>query len=419
MQNSTVFSPSLKISKTRSAFLWTHVLRAPFWAIYNLLLFILYKDLHATPFQIALFIALKPVVSILSIYWGGYIHQRPDRLLPNIIWGGILSYIPFLFFPAFYNAWFVLFASAWFMVLYRGVVPAWMEIFKKNLPGEMKQRVFSYGAMVSFIVGSCLPLFMGPLLDHYPLIWRWIFLITGAIGIIAIVFQRNIPIEPSETSGSLPSFKEHLISPWKKTWEIISSNQGFRSFQIGFMVLGGGGLMIFQPALPSFFVDVLGLSYTELAIALTLCKGVGFALTSPLWAKAMPRFDIFPFGGAVTLGGFLFPLILLLGGFHHFWIYAAYFLYGIMQAGSELAWHLSGPHFSGEKDSSTFSNVNILTVGLRGLVIPQLGALLCFFFPSAAVLFIGGGLCLSGMLFLWLKGKKNPHSLRREQGIEF
>lgn len=39
------------LEKTRSAFLWTRLLNIPFWAIYNMLVIILYKDLHATPLQ--------------------------------------------------------------------------------------------------------------------------------------------------------------------------------------------------------------------------------------------------------------------------------------------------------------------------------------------------------------------------------
>ena len=167
MKTGSKTEDQVRLAKTRAAFLWTHILRAPFWAIYNLLLFILYKDLQASPFQIALFIALKPVVSIFSVYWSSSINKRPDRLLSNIVWAGVIGYLPFLFFPIIYDAWFVIFASALFMTMHRGVVPAWMEIFKRNLPGDAKQKIFSYGSIVSYIVGGILPLVIGPLLDRY------------------------------------------------------------------------------------------------------------------------------------------------------------------------------------------------------------------------------------------------------------
>ena len=90
---------SCEQQSTQRAFLWTNVLKAPFWALYNLLVFILYKDLHATGLQVALFLALKPTVSILSIYWSQFVANRRDRLIPNIATAGILGYLPFLFSP--------------------------------------------------------------------------------------------------------------------------------------------------------------------------------------------------------------------------------------------------------------------------------------------------------------------------------
>ncbi len=393
---------------TQAAFLWTSILRAPFWAIYTLLLMILYKDLHATPFQIALFIALKPTVSLFSLYWSAYIYKRPDRLLANIVWANILGYLPFLFFPFCYGPWFVLFASAVYMMMHRGVVPAWMEIFKMNLPGDTKHRTFSNGSTVSYIFSAFLPLLIGPLLDHFPLCWRWIFFCTSLIGMGAIVFQARIPM-PKRVTTAPPQFslKEHFVTPWKNAKKLLFSRSDFSAYQMGFMVFGGCGLMIMQPALPKFFIDTLGLTYTELSIALTFCKGVGFALTSPLWARLISRIDFFRFSSFITLLGVLFPLVLLGAKVHLSLLYIAYLTYGVLQAGSELGWHLSGPIFAKEEESSTFSSVNVLTVGLRGLVIPQVGALLCVSVSSASILLIGALCCTAGTAWLLLFRNKS------------
>ena len=133
---------------------------------------------------------------------------------------------------------------------------------------------------------------------------------------------------------------------------------------------------------------------------MTLCKGVGFVLTSQLWANGLRHINIFRFSSAITFLGALFPLILLVSQLHVVWIYIAYLAYGIMQAGSELVWHLSGPIFSKEEESSQFSSVNVLTVGLRGCVIPQLGAFLCLFAPSTSILLLGAASCLVGTFWM-------------------
>ncbi|MCB1181628.1 MAG: MFS transporter [Chlamydiia bacterium] len=408
MEKSTDTLQARQIMLTRGAFLWNHILRAPFWAVYNLLLFILYKDLHASPFQIGLFIALKPGVSLLSMYWGHLVNQRPDRLISNIIWASVIGYFPFFFFPFFYSSWFVLFGSAIYMMMHRGVVPAWMEILKLNLPKGTKEKVFSYGSILSYIIGALLPLVVGPILDHYVLAWRWFFVLTAFFGISAIFFIRKIPI-PFVSKGKQKEHHlgQHLLHPWKSSISILSKRPDFRNYQIGFMLFGGCGLMIMQPALPKFFVDVLALSYTELSVALLICKGAGFVLTSPLWARGMSRFNIFRFGGFVTTLGGLFPLVLLCGPLHIFFIYLAYFTYGVMQAGSELVWHLAGPHFAHDQDSAPYSNLSIFAVGIRGLVIPQIGSFLIFYFPSTALLIAAAFLCLAGTL--WMRRAYKQH----------
>ncbi len=120
--------------RTAHAFIWTSFLKAPFWGMYALLIFILSKDLQATYLQITCLIALKPLVSLLSPYWSALVHNRPDRLRSNIIFATLLGHLPFFFFPFIDNPWYVVAAGAIFLMLKRGIIPAWMEILKRHLP---------------------------------------------------------------------------------------------------------------------------------------------------------------------------------------------------------------------------------------------------------------------------------------------
>ncbi|MBX9704543.1 MAG: hypothetical protein K2X39_10355 [Silvanigrellaceae bacterium] len=152
--------------------------------------------------------------------------------------------------------------------------------------------------------------------------------------------------------------------------------------------------MLWQPALPLFFFNVLHLNFTELTIAMTLCKSLGYMVALPFWTRAMSRIDLFAFSGAVTAIAAFFPLGLLAAQWNLTWLYATYLLYGVMQAGSELSWNLSGPIFSKNEDSSTYSGVNVLTIGLRGCFAPPLGSILCSLTNATTVLLMGGGFCL-------------------------
>jgi len=365
--------------------------------------FILYKDLHASPLQITAIIALKPLVSIFSVYWSAAINKRKDRLVSNVIGANICGHLPFFFFPLVDNAWFFVVSFGFYMMMARGGVPAWMEILKLNIPQGHRERLFAFGSSFEYVGGGILPFAMGWVLDGYFQAWRWIFPITAVVSLVAAIFQYRIPIKIQDLciiETARPSLSKQICGPWKSAWELLRRRPDFFQLQLGFM-LGGTGLVLMQPALPVFFVDVLQLSYTELAVALTLFKGVGFAVTSPLWARWINKIDIYRFLCWVSLLAALFPLCLLLAPLHMVWLYVGYLVFGIMQAGSELSWNMSGPIFAKEEDSSIYSSVNILTVGLRGCFAPVCGSLICFWSNSSTVMVLGFILCL---LAAWRMG---------------
>lgn len=385
---------NIEFNTTRRAFLWTRVLDTPFWAIFNMLPFILYKDLHATPFELAVVIALKPLSSLFSVYWSALIHKRHDRLRSNVVWGGILRHLPFFFFPWIDHIWFFILAFGFHMMLSRGAQPAWMELLKRNIPGPARERVFAFGSMLGYVGDALLPFVLGFLLDGYFEAWRWIFPVAALLSLGAIFFQKDISLNDEQSIEKIPfTFKEAVVTPWKGVITLLKSRPDFTRFQIGFM-LGGSGLMVMQPALPVFFVDVLNLSYMEFAIALTTCKGIGYALTSPLWARWVSKGEIFRLTAWVTALATLFPICMMLAPYGLMWLYCGYLFYGVMQAGSSLSWNMSGPIFSREEDSSLYTSVNVATVGIRGAVAPWIGSLLCTYWGASSTMILGVVLCL-------------------------
>lgn len=393
---------SLKFQKrTRMAYVATRVLDTPFWAIYNMLPVILYKDLHATPLQLATIIALKPLVSLLSMYWSSQVNSRPDRLVSNIVFARILAYSPFFFFPFVDNPWFFIAAFGLYMMLAVGIVPAWMEILKLNIPKKSRERVFSYTQAFGYMGGGLLPFALGWLLDEYFQAWRWLFPVAASLALLAFFFQRRLLIpktQESEAPAPVKKFdlKYHFLKPWKTALSLLKTRPDFRKFQIGSMIVGCG-LMIIQPALPVFFVDTLHLSYTEIAVALTLCKGFGFALASPFWSKWMNKIDIYSLSSWIAGLGVLFPACLILTQWEMSWLWCGYICYGIMQSGNELIWNMSGPLFAGEKDSSAYTSVNVVAIGLRGCFIPFLGSLICAELGAPAVMLVSGLLCVAAV----------------------
>lgn len=391
------------LQRTRSAYVATRVLDTPFWAIYNMLPVIIYKDLDATPFQLAIIIALKPLVSLFSTYWSSIVNNRPDRLISNILIARLLGYLPFFFFPFVSNPWYFIFAFALYMMFAVGIAPAWMELLKLNIPKQSREKVFSYTQAFGYMGGGLIPFCLGWILDGYDQAWRFLFPAAALFALFSFFFQRRMVV-PHLKMPSLEAMPTdlyyHLLKPWKTAWTILKERPDFRIFQVGSMIIGCG-LVIIQPALPVYFVDSLHLSYTELAVAITLCKGFGFACASPFWSKWIHNMDIYRLLSWIAVLGFIFPACLIMTQWELGWLFFGYICYGMMQSGNELIWNMSGPLFSGDKDSSAYTSVNLAAVGLRGCIIPFLGSLIAASFGAQTVMAASAGIMLMAIIPLY------------------
>lgn len=386
--------------KTKKTLIGTSLLNEIFISFFGLMPFILRKDLLASTFQISLFTALKPAVAFLSFYWSSKLLMNKTCLRHNLIISGILARIPFLFFPLFDNVWYLIFASALFMLFSRAAIPPWMEILKLNLGKEKRENLFSLGSVLAYTEGVIIALLIANSLDSCQIAWKLFLFFSNVLGIFSIYLQYKNPINTTNIIKKGPS--KGFLNPFKEGFELLKEKRDFAKFQIGSMA-SGFGLMLAMPALALFYADDLNLSHAELTLARFVFMGVGFVLLSPLWAKAMQKYNINFLLGLVCIGFALFPLFVLFGLFNKSWIYIAFLCYGITQAGSHLIWNLSGPTFAKEEDSSKYTSINVLAVGIRGLIAPFLGGLFCELFGPITVFIISMCMCALGTILMFSK----------------
>lgn len=383
---------------------WSNLLAEPLFTLYGFIVFILYKDLKASAFQVALLTTLKPVITVLSFYWSAGLKGRAGRLKSNALWAGFLMRAPFLLCPWFDSSWYLIGAAVNYMFFYRAGLPAWLEIIKRTMGDGKRERVFSVSSALGYAEGVVLALACGGLLDQNPAAWKGLFLGAAVIGLITLCVQSRIEVKGEDWGvEERLTLKELIIRPWRDSYQLCKERVDFSRFQWGFMVCGFG-LMLIQPVLPLFVVDVLGISYLEMAGAVSVARGLGFSLSSPLWAKHMNRQSVFRMTSFVFLSIGLFTVLLSFSVWSVIWLYVAYFWYGVGQGGSHLVWHLSGPIFAGKEESSKYSGVNVVMAGLRGAVGPPLGGILSGLLGPVSVLMMGGALCFySGVRMLQSK----------------
>jgi MFS family permease len=389
--------------KTRKYIYISSLFSEPLVSLYPILPFILLKSLGATNLQIVLFTTLKPISSIFAFYWSERISQNKQSLRLNLIGAGLLARIPIGLAIFFDNVWFLVFASTLYMLFSRAGIPAWMEILKNNMEKKELEKSFSFSSSLAYAEGILIAIGASIFLDTHPTSWKLFFALAIILGLIALFFQSRVSSDTLiRKTEHLPkkNFKDFILSPWRDSVKLMKSRKDFSLFQTAFMI-GGFGLMLIQPVLPIFFTEYLNLSYKDLIISYSICKGLGFLLSSSIWSFALNRYSIPVFTSAVLFGFALFPLLILLTLKIFYFVYIAYFVYGIAQAGSHLIWHLSGPLFAKEESSARFSSVNILLVGVRGFFGPILGGLLQAVLGPIILFLISASLCFfSGLSYL-------------------
>ncbi|MBI3900578.1 MAG: MFS transporter [Chlamydiia bacterium] len=387
----------IKHVKMGRALFWTSCLSEPLFTLYGLVAFILYKDLGASAFQITILTCLKPLITILSFYWSSGIGGRFKK---NVVLAGIFMRVPFLFCLWCDSSWFLIAAAVNYMFFFRAAIPGWMELVRKNVREESRGRLFSLSSAIGYLEGIVLSLGLGSLLDQDPSLWKILFFSAALLGLVVVVIQAKIPVDEEEEKKERLSLKELLLRPWKDSYQLVRQRPDFANYQWKFM-LYGFGIMLIQPALPIFTVDKLGLSYTELTAGISMAKGLGFALSSPLWSKKMEQVSFSYLASWVFLTVGAFPLLLTCSLWGVGWFYLAYFWYGVGQGGSHLISHMAGPIFAAKEESSRYTGVGVALGGIRGAIAPPLGGYLSFFLGPIEVLLLGGFFCFySGVTLL-------------------
>lgn len=384
-----------------------NICNEPFVVLYVIIPFIIRKDLGASLIQLSVLSSLRPVMSLFSFYWSSNLTHQSYRLRSNLIGAWLFARLPFLFVPWINNTWYVLFCCACYELLNRSGNPALIELLKLNLPQQPRDRFYNFCFVLSFIES----ILLGIIVAALPLCkdWQILFGITALISLSSIIAQMQIPV-PTKSEQffvNSESLIGKMLRPWKDAFILLKSKPEFFRFQCGFM-LGGTGLMLVSPSLSLFYVDLLQLTHSEITIGRSILMGIGVTLSSYFWRKLISKQLIEPLLRYILLGFSMYLFFLCLSNIYLVCFYFSFILYGVSQAGSHLLWNLSGPLFSGDEDSSQFSRVNILMVGLRGAVAPAIGGLLCNYLGPIPVIIIGAIFCLTGSFYMMIPRKVIP-----------
>ncbi len=388
---------------TRRALLWMHILNEPMAALYTLLPFILVKDFGAGALEVSLFISLRPIFTFFSYFWGINLSRKKKDPLSNVMTAYVFTYLPFLLFSLSGNIWLILISAGFYQLFFKAGLPGWVEVLQQNIPAKRREHIFSVSFVLGFVVSGAIGVFLGFLLDANPTYLRVLLCGFSLIGLLNLIFLKKISIAQPEKNrlDHAPRIErnEHFVTALKGSWQLLRKSPDFWIFQVAFTI-GGGSLMLMSPSLPLFYVDVLSLSHAQITMARFVFMAFGVMSSSFFWKKGLQRFHVNVLSTWILVGFGLFALIMLAALKSLCFLFVAFFFYGIAQSGSHLVWNLSGPIFAKGNGSIPYTSVNLLMVGIRGLIFPLLGGAFTTILDPPMMIGLGMLICFSGAFIL-------------------
>lgn len=383
------------------AYLFSRLLGTPLEAMYTLLIFILVKEFNPSWLQLSLLAASKPISSLFAFYLSAGMIGRQHQFKRYLVAVSTLTAMPALIFPLIESCWFYIAAHFIFMIGQRASFPVWNSTLKNHL---MENRLSSLQAKAISIQQSIAifaPMLIGYWIDFDREIWKSLFLGLAVVQMSSSLMMQFLLPAFNSPNNSATSSQVSFLSPtaqWQESKKLLLARRDFFSY-LQLFFWGGTGLVMMQSTLPQFFNANLHLSYTSIALASSVCKGIALIATTPLWAYWVNKMSLYRFNLYINLFSTLFIAFILLSNIHSEWVFAAYLFYGAMQAGCELSWNMSGPHFAKEKECTLYSSLNLPLIGLRGMVFPFVGQWILLLSNANVVFLCAAALTLASLLY--------------------
>ncbi len=262
-------------------------------------------------------------------------------------------------------------------------IPLMTQVYHDNYPAERRGKLYSRTFMLriaaavvfAFVAGQWLEpgfarLFPGsPLAAHadgllgsVPGRFRWLivaFALAFGIGAAAV---RRIPSNPlPPAAGSHPL---HAL-------RYIREDRLFRQALVAWMLMGFANLAMLPMRVEYLGNPRYGLSKTagQIAILTLVIPNLARLLLSPVWGFLFDRMNFFAL--RITLNiGFALGIAAFFTGNHSWGLVVGAVIYGISNAGGDVAWGLWVTKFAPPERIADYMAIHTALTGLRGVVAP-------------------------------------------------
>lgn len=270
-------------------------------------------------------------------------------------------------------------------LLITGIITVRSVVWSLNYARPVRARTTGRLQIITSLVTVVISSAVGPLLDHNPESFRWVYVGGALFGILGIYFFSRVNVIGESRHRVLERRAGRITDSAERMGflEILRRDRHYARYQV-YQFTAGAANMIIEAPLVYLITRELDAGYTE-SIAMTMV--IPFAvsvITLPLWASYLDRVHVAEFRARQSVLWIFSQLLLWIGALTGslLWIASSRFVLGIARGGGSLAWQLGHNDFADQKALSAYMGIHVTLTGVRGAIMPFLGMFLYLGFLS-------------------------------------
>ena len=308
------------------------------------------------------------------------------------------------------------------MAMSSAAVPLMTQIYQENYPARERGKLFSRAFMIRIASALTFSAGAGMALSENLGELHWVLVkgfklspelvdkihgdiryfpyllgtFAGAFALAAYCLAR-IPSQPLTHSGGTHPFR---------ALRFVRDDAVFRRTLVMWMIMGFANLMV-GPLRVEYLANPRHgqtwngqlLTAAQIALLVAVVPNLARLVMSPVWGWLFDRMNFFVLRILLN-AGFAVGMLSFFGGDHLAWLFVGAIIYGISNAGGDVAWSLWVTKFAPPERVADYMSVHTFFTGLRGVVAPLVAFQLIAHWSVSAISWLGAGMIFVATLIL-------------------
>ena len=287
-------------------------------------------------------------------------------------------------------------------------IPLMTQVYQENYPEKERGRLFSKIIMIRIGTAALFSEFAGRFLSGHIWYFRWLLLVFAAAFAFGCYCLTRCPSRPLTDSGGTHPFR---------ALRFARDDRLFRRTLICWMLMGFANLMMLPMRVEYLANPKYGLvmAVSEIAFLTGVIPNTARLIMSPIWGWLFDHMNFFVLRFTLNLA-YALGILSFFTSHDVTGLILGAIIYGISNAGGDVAWGLWVTKFSPPDRVADYMSVHTFFTGVRGVLAPLVAFHLAKEYSIALLGWVSAGLIISASLLL-LPEIKYGRNVRRATAL--